>query len=292
MNQNSVPKLSKVPFLIGDALMVAAAGWLVLFSHRPLDIWHAGGILAAVAIGAWLGVMPFVMQFNAEVKFAETAQLTTVTEQLGNLEALARQISSASSEWQHVHQSTTQTVTAADQIAEKMIAETRNFGEVLTRMNEAEKHHLRLEVEKFRRAEKEWLQAVVRMLDHVHALHQAGLRSGQRPLVEQLTHFQNACRETVRRLGLVPILPDLGATFDPGQHQVLEDQTVSEGAFIREIIAPGYSFQGQILRLPVVALQPPDASESAAGAPPTAATPEASDSETQLSFEDQAGAGS
>jgi hypothetical protein len=57
------------------------------------------------------------------------------------------------------------------------------------------KNHLRLEIEKLRRGEGEWLQVMVRVLDHVQALHLAGQRSGQRNLIEQLTHFQNSCRD-------------------------------------------------------------------------------------------------
>ena len=58
---------------------------------------------------------------------------------------------------------------------------------------------VRLEVEKLRRAEGEWLQVLVRVLDHVYALHLGALRSGQPNLIEQLSNFQNACRDAARR---------------------------------------------------------------------------------------------
>jgi molecular chaperone GrpE (heat shock protein) len=274
MNQDA-PKLNKLPFFIGDALLLALAAWL-MFRNAPLTPLTSALVVAAVAIAAWIGVTPFIIEFNARTKLADSDKLRDATAQLTNLENIARQISSAGAEWQAVHQSTTTTVTAAEQIAEKMIGEARNFGEVLTKMNESEKNHLRLEVDKLRRAEGDWLGVVVRMLDHVHALHTAGVRSGQKNIIEQLSAFQNACRETTRRLGIIPILPPAGAKFDAKFHQLLEGETAPEGSAIADVIAPGYTFQGQILRLPVVAVK--------SGAPGKKDEPEA-----QLSLEDQMG---
>jgi molecular chaperone GrpE (heat shock protein) len=276
MNEDSTPKLSKTPFIIGDALLLAVAAWLV-FRANPLDTWHVVLLVATVAIGAWLGVMPFVIEYRAKLKFAESDRLASTAEQLGNLDALARQISGATTEWQHIHQSTTHTVTAAEQIAEKMLLETRNFGEVLTKINETEKQHLRLEVDKLRRSEADWLQVVVRILDHVYAVHQAALRSGQKNLIEQLTSFQNACRDTARRIGLIAVLPSTDAAFDPKQHQLLEGQTASDGAFVGDVLAPGYTFQGQVLRSPLVTVK-------------EAQRAKAEEPDPQLSFEDRANA--
>jgi molecular chaperone GrpE (heat shock protein) len=112
-------------------------------------------------------------------------------------------------------------------------------------------------------------------LDHVNALQIAAVRSGQRNLIEQLAQFQNACRDTVRRLGIVPLLPQIGATFDAKQHQLLEGQSAKSGTTITDLIAPGYTFQGQLLRLPVVVTKAT-----------TEEKPEEPDA--QLSFDDRA----
>ena len=53
--------------------------------------------------------------------------------------------------------------------------EARAFGDFLRKSNDAEKSHLRLEVDKLRRSENEWLQILVRILDHIFALHQAAM---------------------------------------------------------------------------------------------------------------------
>lgn len=254
MNPNSAPRLSKVPFLVGDVLLLLTACWLVT-QGGVLDLWKSGLIVAAVALGAWLAVAPFIMQFRADLKATETAQLASATEQLGDLQHLAHQIASASAEWQQIQKSTTQTVTAADQIAEKMMAESQNFRELLTKIDETEKKHLRLELEKLRRGEGDWLQMAVRLFDHIYALEQAGARSGQRNVADQLARFQNVCRDVARRIGFVSIVPQPGVAYDEKQHHLLDGETKQEGALVTAIVAPGYTYQGQLLRLPAVSVK-------------------------------------
>ena len=275
MNEPSAPRLSKLPFIIGNLLLVATAGYVALHGAF-LGQWQYVAMITAVAFGAWLLAWPFVLEFRAATKLAESAALDGVTAKLQDLDKVSASIAGAILEWQHLQQSATQTVTAAQHIAEQMTAEARSFGEMMSKMNESEKNHLRLEVEKLRRAEGDWLGISVRTLDHVHALHQAGQRSGQRNVIEQLTHFQNACRETARRVGLVPVVPEPGQPFDEQAHQLPEGIKPVNGAIIGAVLAPGYTFQGRVIRLPVVAVQEQKPAEEA--------TPDA-----QLSFDQKAG---
>jgi molecular chaperone GrpE (heat shock protein) len=272
MNESPVPRLPKLPFVIGDILLIATAGYAAFYGS-PLGQWQYVAIVTSVAFGAWLLVWPFVLEFRAATKLAESAALDGVTAKIQDLDKVSASIASAILEWQHLQQTAGHTVTAAEHIAERMTAEARNFGEVMTRMNESEKNHLRLEVEKLRKAEGDWLGVTVRMLDHVYALHKAGARSGQRNVIEQLTHFQNACRDTARRLGVVPVVPEPGIPFRPDAHQLLDGAKPGDGAVIADIIAPGFTFQGAVIRLPVVAVA-------------TIKTEESKAAEAQLSFDE------
>ena len=253
MNQ-TVPRLSKLPFLIGDVLLIAAAIYVALFGQF-LGQWQYVAIISALAFGAWLFAWPFVLEFRAATKIAEASALDDVTAKIQGLDKVTSSIASAILEWQHLQQSSTQFVTSAQHIAEQMTDEARRFGELMSKLHENEKNHLRLEVEKLRRAEGDWLGVTVRMLDHVHALHTAGVRSGQQNLIDQLGGFQNACRETARRLGVVPMLPETDVPFDVERHQLLEGAKPAPGAVVGDILAPGYTFQGQVIRLPVVAVK-------------------------------------
>lgn len=260
------PRIAKLPFLLGDLALLASAAYVALYG-ASLGKWQYAAIVAAVAFGALLAVWPFVLEFRSASRILETSSLTSVTDKIKDLDKVTASITHAVAEWQHLQQSATQAVTAADHIAERMTTEARNFGEILTRMNEAEKSHLRLEVEKLRRAESDWLGITVRILDHVHALHQAGVRSGQRNIIEQLSNFQHACRETARRLGVLPVVPQTEIPFDARVHRLIDDSTPEEGAIITDIIAPGYTFQGQMVRLPVVAVKQLESSRSKAEEP-------------------------
>jgi molecular chaperone GrpE (heat shock protein) len=111
------------------------------------------------------------------------------------------------------------------------------------------------------------------MLDHVFALHAGALRSGQPGLIEQVGNFQNACRDTARRVGLTPFAANQGEPFDAQRHQLLEEAAQSApDAVVAETIAAGYTFQGRLIRPALVRLRetPADAAAPATEAGPTA----------------------
>jgi molecular chaperone GrpE (heat shock protein) len=148
-----------------------------------------------------------------------------------------------------------------------MAAEVREFTEFMQKANDGEKATLRLEVEKLRRAEGDWLQVLVHLLDHVHALHTGATRSGQPRLIEQLTNFQNACRDTARRVGLVPFAAAAGEAFDAKRHQLVNGEEMpANGAVIGETLATGFTFQGRLVRPALVRVgAPAQAAPAAAG---------------------------
>ena len=110
-------------------------------------------------------------------------------------------------------------------------------------------------MEKLRRAENEWLQVLVRMLDHVYALHVGALRSSQPTLIDQVGNFQSACRDAARRVGLTPFIAGEAEPFDDQRHQVVDGKAKpASGSVIAETIAAGYTFQGKLLRPALVRL--------------------------------------
>ncbi len=274
MSDRIAPKISKWPFLLGDLLLVGLGAWIVRHYPHPLGPWPLAGLIGCVALGAWLAVKPFLADFDAAMRFAETDSLTSAVTEINNVRQLANQISFATAQWQIVQEQSGKTVTAAHEIADRMSAEAKAFGEFMQQANDAEKAHLRLETDKLRRGEGEWLQIVVTLLDHVYALNQAGERAAQPAVREQLGRFQVACREVVRRLGLVPFEAVADELFDEKAHQIVDSETPPPAAArVAETLATGYTFQGQLLRRAIVTL---------------AATPE--DAPFQLAAEPKAGA--
>ena len=145
----------------------------------------------------------------------------------------------------------------------------------MKKMNDSEKAALRLEVEKLRRGELEWLQVLVRILDHIFALHAAAVRSGDAKFAAPITNFQNACRDTARRLGLTPFAAEPDEPFDAERHQVADSkEKPPAGAVVAETIGSGYTFQGRLLRPALVRLRDGNApAEKPPEKPASAASP-------------------
>lgn len=254
MIEGNAPRLNKWPFFIADGLMLAVAGYIAL--HPSTEPWWMLFLLGAVSLAAWISVMPFLAQHRADVKFAEAASLTTAVEQIANLRSFTNQISFATAQWQVVQDEAYKTVGTAKQIAERMAVEAKAFSDFMQKASDSEKVHLRLEVEKLRRTESEWLQVLVMMLDHVYALSLAGRRSGQQNIIQQLAVFQNACRDSARRVGLVAFEAQTNEPFNPQMHQLLNsDAPIPKTARVAQTLASGYMFQGQLIRNAVISLQ-------------------------------------
>ena len=256
MSDVNAPKLSKWPFFLGDALLLGMAWFIGYQCKFTLGHWEMCFVVLCVAGGALLGIAPFLLEYDALVKVAEAGALTTVVSQLKDLQGIAGQISGATSQWQDVHVAAEKTANAAQEIGERMTTEVKTFMEFMQRANDSEKANLRLEVEKLRRAEAEWLQVLVRMLDHVFALHQGALRSGQPALIEQLGNFQSACRDVARRVGLTPFAANEAEPFDAKRHQLIEEgATPAPDAVVADTVAAGYTFQGRLIRPALVRLR-------------------------------------
>ena len=251
-----MPKISKTPFILADVALLALAGWIIYNAPKPLDLQFVAVVALCVFGGAVLSVLPFLREFQGVLKLAEHDRLADTLSQIKTLERSAAAISNATAQWQHVQDIASKTVSSCQEIGDRMTAEAKAFAEFMQKANDTEKAHLRLEVEKLRRGEGEWLQILIHLLDHVYALYQAGVRSGQPQLETQLSNFQKACREVVRRIGLVPVASENGSPYDATLHLLpREEDPIPENPQIVETLAPGYRFQGQLLRKAIVRVE-------------------------------------
>jgi molecular chaperone GrpE (heat shock protein) len=291
MTNRPAPALLKWPFILADVALLIACAWVITIA-LPAKAYS----IVAVAIvgwmfGAWICVLPWLKEFQAECKLSESENLTSALEQIKKLEEIGARVQAATGTWQSAQDAATRVTASAKEIEEKIRADAKEFMEFAERINNDEKQHLRLEVEKLRRNEGEWLQVAARMLDHTFAITVAAHRSGQPNLAAQMNNFQNACRDAARRVGLVPFHPNAGDAYDDRSQQ-LEDANAKpeDGAVVSDILATGYTFQGQLLRKALVrisgAQQPqtdqPQQEEQAAPAPEPIAT------EQQIAVAEQA----
>lgn len=256
MSDANRPQLAKWPFYLGDILLLAGAYYVYYQSKLPMSLGELAIGAGCIALGAVLATLPAWLEFRAAVKFAETGELTTVVAQVRNMEKIAAQIASATGAWNTAQESSDKSVKAAREISEKMAAEIKGFAEFMQRTNDTEKANLRLEVDKLRRSEADWLQVFVRVLDHVYALYVAAFKSGQPNVIDQIGSFQNAVRDAARRIGLTSFVAGPAERFNPQRHHLLDPKAVApDDAVVAETIAVGYTYQGRLIRHALVALQ-------------------------------------
>ena len=258
MNDVTNWKVPKWPFLLADALLLFFAYYYILHAALPVHHWEIAA--GCVALGAVLGVAPFYLDYRAMGKVIEVNALGAVAEKIQNLEKISEQINSATNHWAVIQGTVSaeagKSTAAARAIADKMTEEARRFSEFMVKMNDNEKAALRLEVEKLHRAEGEWLQILVRLLDHVFALHTGAVRTGDQRFIEPIANFQQACHETVRRLGLTPFVAAPDEPFNAERHQAAgKPEKIPDGALVAETIGTGYTFQGKLLRPALVRLR-------------------------------------
>jgi len=88
MSELSAPKLSKWPFLLGDALLLALAVFIACQRGFASGVVEVTLLVLCVAGAALLGITPYLLEYGALVKVVEAGALTSVTAQIKDLEAL------------------------------------------------------------------------------------------------------------------------------------------------------------------------------------------------------------
>jgi len=274
-------KVPKWPFFLADALMLGLACFVNWQGRLPLPFDQIVTVAICVALGALLGILPYLLEYRAVIKYGalikliETSSLCSATEKIQDLEGFVAQITSANDNLQTAQAQADRTAGLARELTDRMAVEVRDFSAFMQKANDGEKATLRLEVEKLRRAENDWLNVLVYIFDHVFALNRAAAHSGQERVIAQLGQFQNACRDAARRVGLVPMLAAPGDAFDAQRHQLVEGTPPTTNGVVAEIIALGFTFQGKIIRPVVVRI------ESEGLLAETAATPAIADAVDQ-----------
>ena len=267
MNDVKGLNLPKWPFWLGNLLLLGFAWFVVWKSPHPISITTVIFCVSLCAVGAILGCVPFILEYRAFLKIVEVNALGTAVEQIQNLEKFSTQISDATNRWAAVQESTggqaEKTAASAKEIADRMSNEVREFSDFMEKINDSEKATLRLEIEKLRRGEAEWLQTLVRILDHIFALHNAAARAGQPKVAEQISHFQSACRGVIRRVGLAAFAAEKNEPFNPERHQVADGAKPAADSVVGETVGPGYTFQGKLLRPALVKLRDKNAAPEA-----------------------------
>lgn len=277
MDDLNAPKINKWPFFIGDLVMVVFASAILVKGPWPLSVTLTALCGVLLLAGGVLSIIPYILEYQAAMRMAESGRLNQTVAQINKLDTLASQIATASGHWQTAQELAEKTTRTAREVTSRMETENKAFQEFMQKAQDSEKSRLQLEIDKLHRSEGEWVQATTAILDHIFALFVAGMRSGQPNLIEQLGQFQNACRDLAHRVGLTAFMPKPNEPFNPEAHQLMNGQTEVEArSVVAQIVATGYTYQGQLIRRAVVTVKSPEAAEAATTTSTTSTTTTAS----------------
>ncbi len=245
-----------IPFIISGLILDVIGYYIMKTSPHPISNLTGGLVVICVVSGCVLFVLPFLFDAKASLRMDEMDTLAISTRQIKDVQKVVDSISTATAQWMTVQEHSERSVDSARKISDEMTTEARRFSEFMAQANDREKGTLKLENEKLKRGEADWLQVLVMMLDHVFALHQAALRSGQENVVQQLTSFQAACLDAARRVGLSQFAAEEGEDFVTERHQWVQgDGEAPNGVKVVKTVAAGYMMQGQQIRRAVVELE-------------------------------------
>ncbi len=162
---DEAPRLPKLPFLIGDAILLATALFIALRSDPPLSATALAVIAGCVGLGAILAVIPFLADYARR-------QDEDLTERQNSLEALARttaasaeQISIAASGLHSIAELAQKNLKTAEQLPHKLQERINEFNQQRDEAAVAEIETLTQEVNALRASEAEKLETAS---DRIH----------------------------------------------------------------------------------------------------------------------------
>ncbi|MCD8535252.1 MAG: nucleotide exchange factor GrpE [Verrucomicrobia bacterium] len=252
------PKVPFVPFIIADVTLLAIAFAVVLQAGKPIGLPEILLVTVCSVAGAMFMTYPFRKQFDLQVQEANAERLNLAVCRLQAVENLATRMESVTSQWNQIEKKAEESMDRTEDISRDMIQEAQSFREFLKNASSEEVQHLKLLVDKLKKAEKDWLQVIMAMMDHCTALKWAATKSGNPNLAQQISNFHFQLCEVVRQVGLTLHESHAGDNFDEELHQVGESngqQLNLSNAVIRETKSVAMKFRGVIVRKALVLVE-------------------------------------
>lgn len=256
------PSLNPLPFLIVDFTLLATALLLVNASARPLSLGSAALVTICVGAGGLIALYPYAQGFRARQRLQEIDNVGDTLDRLDSLNTIVERVERVGAQWRNAQETNEAVSKQCNDAAALLFEESKTIREFAQKQNDQQKANLRLEIQKLRQGEAEWIQAATLMLDHTAALHGAISDSGDETAIRRLDKFQNSAHEIMRRVGLVGFAPRPGAPFDPDANKVADRaDTPPDGSRIKAVVAMGIRYQGRVLRPALVQVHPPGTDE-------------------------------
>ena len=156
---DDAPKFPKLPFLAGDAALIAVALYVAVAAESPLPAAPIYAIAACVGIGALLAVIPFIVDYNRRQDALLSARQDALEALARTTAAAAEQASIAAGGLQQMAELAQKNVRLAEQLPQKLHERANEFNQVRNEAMAAELEALQQEVNTLRASEAEKLES-------------------------------------------------------------------------------------------------------------------------------------
>lgn len=250
---STTSSVNKMPFFVADAVLILASICILTFAQHPLSGSACWALAVILGCGAWIAILPWFQENKNNAALSQLDGLRSVSECIQQMNTFSAGMNSAIASLANVQKMTEASARAASEAENKIMEHSQDFSERLSKAVSYEKSSLQMEIDKLCRVENDWIHTGIGIMDHVLALTHAGIQSGKPEIAEQMRHFRGACLDIAARAGLQPFLPAPTDTYDPEKHLLPPNTPTPEpDTRISRVIAPGFNYQGQLVRKAMV----------------------------------------
>lgn len=160
MNLEPAPRLPKLPFFVGDAVLLLTAGLLATLSPHPLGADTVLIIAVLVVIGAGLFIAPFISSYTADTAEAAEQERLRLNEQAARLHATAESLARTAAHIKAVEEAAHKSAREAETLPYRMQEKLAEFNEALAAKEDSDRENLETELEALRSAHADQLKTV------------------------------------------------------------------------------------------------------------------------------------
>ncbi len=158
MNLEPAPRLPKLPFLVGDAVLLLAAATLAFFSPKPLDTTTVVIVAVLVLLGAALFIFPYIAGYAADSAEAAQREQARVNDQIARLHTATESLARAAAQIKAVEEAVHKAAREAETLPYRMQEKLAEFNEALAAKEDTDRESLERELEELRSGHGEKLR--------------------------------------------------------------------------------------------------------------------------------------
>src|SRR5678816_1467372 len=135
MTNRPPPALIKWPFIAADVALLIASAWVINLALPAKAYFVVAFAIVAWIAGAWICILPWLQEFQAQGKQNENEDLASALEQIHKLEEIGSRVQAATGTWQSAQDAAMRVTASAKEIEEKIRVDAKEFMEFAERIN-------------------------------------------------------------------------------------------------------------------------------------------------------------